>query len=71
MKRSQNQTIHEHLLALGPITTLEAINQYGITRLSARIYDLRRSGVAIEERNKRVRTRTGSTTVAEYYLGEI
>lgn len=71
MKTTQNQTILEHLLTLGPITSREAIRGYGITRLAARIYDLRRDGVVIEERNKRVMTRTGTTTVAEYYLGEI
>lgn len=66
---SQNETILTHLQAFGRITSLEAIKKYGITRLSARIYDLRDAGHNIPEpRMVTVPTRNGETQVAEYRL---
>lgn len=37
----QNEEILRHLLTYGKITSLEAMNKYGIMRLGARIYDLK------------------------------
>jgi hypothetical protein len=57
---SQNKAIAKHLNEGNTITPLEALNLFGCFRLSARIYDLRKLGLAIEERafvthtNKRV-----------------
>lgn len=45
---SQNETIIGYLKAGYRITALEALDLYGIFRLSARIYDLRRAGHDIE-----------------------
>lgn len=42
---TQTQIILEHLKHHGNITTMTAIMQYGITRLSARIFDLEKQGV--------------------------
>lgn len=68
---SQNDTILSHLQAFGRITSLEAIRKYGITRLSARIYDLRDAGHNIPEpRMVTVPTRNGETQVAEYRLAK-
>ena len=39
---NQNQQVEQHLKTYGSITSWEAFELYGITRLSARIYDLRR-----------------------------
>lgn len=39
---SQNTTILEHLRSGNTVTQLEAYNAFGCTRLSARIYDLRK-----------------------------
>lgn len=68
MKVSQNNIV---LAALrrGPITALAAMRDFGILRLGARIYDLRRRGHRIDARNVRVRTRSGHATVARYTLG--
>lgn len=41
---NHDQIILHHLQKNKSITTLEAFELYGITRLSARIYDLRESG---------------------------
>jgi hypothetical protein len=45
---SQLKTIKKHLLQKGSITSLEAFRRYKITRLSARIYDLREQGMRIK-----------------------
>ena len=37
----------DHLQRNGSITTMEAYERYGITRLSGRIWDLRKAGHAI------------------------
>jgi len=44
---SQNNTIHAHLIKFGSITSIQAIRLYTITRLSARIMNLRDRGVLI------------------------
>lgn len=41
------ERILRHLRDFGSITTLEAFRDYGITRLSGRIYDLRHAGYHI------------------------
>lgn len=64
---TQNQTIHKALLK-GPVTTLDAFRKFGVTRLSGRIFELRQRGINIISKPKRVRTRHGETTVAEYRL---
>ena len=45
---TQVQTVYKHLLKFGKINSLEAIQRYGITRISSVIYDLRQSGIAID-----------------------
>lgn len=56
----QCQCILTHLMQFGSITTWEAIQQYGITRLSGRIFDLRKAGYNI--------ITTGSGKAAQYLL---
>ena len=46
---TQNQRIVQHMQKWGGITTLEAINCYGITRLPARIGELREQGIPITD----------------------
>lgn len=41
---TQNEMILKHLEEYGKITTFEAFKYYGITRLAARIFDLRQLG---------------------------
>ena len=56
----QCEAILNHLMQFGSITTWEAIQQYGITRLSGRIFDLRKAGYNI--------ITTGSGKAAQYLL---
>ena len=49
---------------------MEAINMFGETRLSARIYDMKKDGYKFETTRIRVPTRDGWTYVAQYrFLG--
>lgn len=41
---SQNQMVLSHMTKYKTITSIQAFENYGITRLSARIYDLRERG---------------------------
>ena len=41
---NQKEAISYHLKEFGSITSLEAIQEYGATRLSSIIYDLRKDG---------------------------
>lgn len=47
IKHSQDDIILKHLQKFGSINAIEAIHKYGITRISARIYNLRKKGYAI------------------------
>ena len=44
MKITQCQKIIRHLKDFGSISSLEAMNEYGIMRLASRITDLKRQG---------------------------
>lgn len=46
-KATQNQRILAHLFANGAITPMDALRQYGVMRLGARIFDLKKMGVPI------------------------
>lgn len=46
--KTQNDTILEHLKQHGEITALTAFSRYQITRLAARIHELRQDGYSIE-----------------------
>lgn len=48
-KTTQEDRVLRHLKEFGSITTWEAIKEYGITRLSAKIFDLRKQGEQIEK----------------------
>ena len=67
---TQTQAVLNHLLEYGYITTYEAIQLYGATRLSDIIYRLRhKMGYTIESEPLKVKTRYGTTTsVAKYKI---
>jgi len=45
--KNQTEQILEHLKKYEKITSIEAIQEYGITRLSAKIHNLRKRGFEI------------------------
>lgn len=46
---TQNEMIEKHLREFGSITTFESYTEYGITRLSARIKELKNKGYQFNE----------------------
>ena len=47
-KKNQTSSIKEYLLAGNYLTSVEAFKKFGCTRLSAKIFDLRKQGLDIE-----------------------
>lgn len=45
---SQTEAIKRHLLLIGPLTPIEALERYQCFRLAARIDELRREGLDVE-----------------------
>ena len=68
---TQNEKVMQYMKDFGKITTLDAFRDLAITRLSARIKDLRNDGVLIESKRVGMKNRYGETVYyAEYSLKE-
>lgn len=68
-KKTQNELVLEYLQAYGSITSLQAFNDLGVTRISARIFDLKAEGHHIEDEFISVPRRNGERAqVKKYYL---
>lgn len=65
---SQRLQILQHLQEHGSITSMEAIQLFGCTRLSGRIFDLRRAGYDIAVVMTEGRTRSGSSCRYATYI---
>lgn len=69
MKKSQKQLVLEYMQTHKSITPLDALIELGAMRLSAIIYDLKKDGIAIITKQKKVKKSNGEDTyVAEYML---
>lgn len=67
---TQYQAVLNHLREYGKITSMEAFSDYGVTRLSAIIFDLRQT-FTIKTTHKTAKNRFGNfVTYAEYSLEE-
>ena len=67
MKLSQCDIVLRHLQAFGSLTSLEAVNEYGILRLASRINDLKRMGYNITSKTEAGKNRFGETTHYSVY----
>lgn len=68
---NQADMVLNHLTTRGPITSMEAMEMYGIMRLGARIYDLKCSGFAIKKEMAEDKNRYGDPVrYARYSLQE-
>lgn len=67
MAVTQCDRILRHLKDYGSITPMEAMNEYGIMRLAARINDLRAQGIAIASEVKTGKNRYGEDTHFSVY----
>ncbi len=66
---TQEKAILKHLLSGKELTSIQAIELFGVTRLSALIFNLRQKGYDIRQRRQTVNTRYGRhTSVAVYWL---
>lgn len=65
----QEERILKYMQDFGSITPLQALDDLGVMRLGARIYDLRRSGHTISRRMVTKKNRYGeAVSFAEYRL---
>ena len=62
------QQVTEHLENYGTITSWQAIQQYGATRLSDIIFKLRKSGYDIETKTECTKDRNGNTCQYAKYI---
>lgn len=68
-KTNKTTQIINHLKRYGSITSLEAIEMYGATRLSAIIYNLRKQGYNIETMKMQFTDRYGNySTYGKYVM---
>ncbi len=68
-KITQHQQVLSYIEDHGSITPQDAFRAYGITRLSARVFELRKKGFPIETAREHGRTSTGHRTVyARYFM---
>lgn len=58
---TQAEMIVEYINKFGSITSRDAFNDLGVTRLSARVADLKRVGFVFEERWESSKNRFGET----------
>ena len=66
---TQNERVLKHMRKYGTITTKQAYDLYGITRLGARIYELRSMGFDIVADTVPVKNRFGEKAhVARYRI---
>ena len=71
MKLKQTELIIRHMRDYGSISSLTAMQEYGIMRLASRISDLRGQGYDIEVETKRGKNKYGEAThYAVYRLKE-
>lgn len=64
---TQEEKVLKHLEMFGTITPIEAISEYGIMRLGARIHDLRRKGICIVSERVNAKNRFGEDTYYAIY----
>lgn len=68
-KASQKEMVYKYLKTHSGITSLEAYDKFGITRLASVIFKLRQDGHPISSESIKVKNRYGvSCTVAKYAL---
>lgn len=64
---TQKEEVLRHLREMGSLSSFEAFAYYGITRLSARVHELRKDGYTIRGTVQKVKSRNGKTVMFERY----
>lgn len=65
---SQKKQVLDHMRRIGPITHMVADDRYGISRLAARIYDLKGKGIKIHR--EIIRSGTGKRFASYSLISE-
>jgi hypothetical protein len=69
--KTQAQAIREYLIAGGTLTSMEAYERFGCTRLAVYIYEMRKKGFKIVKTWRYGKNRYGrQTRYAAYGIGE-
>lgn len=70
-RTTQEERVLDYMQRFGSITTLDAFNDIGITRLSAKIFNLKKQGYTIIDETIKVKNRFGEEGhVKKYMLAE-
>lgn len=70
-RTTQEERVLDYMQRFGSITTLDAFNDIGITRLSAKIFNLKKQGYTIIDEIIKVKNRFGEEGhVKKYMLAE-
>ena len=65
---TQNKRIEKYLLSGRTLTPLDALHEFNCFRLSARTWDLKRQGLDIESRTRKITSDGKQKYVVEYKL---
>lgn len=65
---TQNKRIEAYLMSGRTLTPLDALHEFNCFRLSARIWDLRKRGLDIESRTRKITSDGKQKYVVEYKL---
>lgn len=65
---TQTEQVLSHIMEYGSITQLEAMEEFGIMRLGARIWDLRAAGVPIVTETETKKNRYGKPVSYAKYM---
>lgn len=64
---TQHEKILRHMQDFGSITSLEAMQEYGIMRLASRISELKKAGIPIQKETVSGKNRYGESTIYARY----
>ena len=65
---TQSERVKKYMEDFGSITQLDAIRDLGVLRLSARIMELKQSGLPIEGKFEKVKNRYGEEVQVKRYM---
>ena len=67
--KGQQAAVLAYIIQHDSITSMEAFEHLGVTRLSAVVYNLKKKGYKIKSESEQVKTRYGATaTISRYSL---
>lgn len=67
---NQQERVLQHLKDYGCITSWQAIMEYGVTRISAKIFELRKQGYKIKTEKRKSKNRYGDKVCYGVYILE-